>query len=50
MDTSKNNEPFLNTLHHYEVCQKVSIYFDNLCKLPKVTLCFNKCNMWGNGL
>ena len=50
MDTSKNNEPILNTLHHFEVCQKVSINFDTIDKHLKYDTYFNKSYMWGNGL
>jgi hypothetical protein len=50
MDISKKNEPFLNTLHHYGVCQKVSIYFDAANKHLKYDIYFNKSYMWGNGL
>jgi len=50
MDTSRNYEPILNTLYHYEVCQKVSIYFDTYHKALNKALYFIKLHMWGNGL
>ena len=50
MDTSRNYEPVLNTLHHYGVCQKVLIYFDTNYKALNKALCFKKKHMWGNGL
>ena len=50
MDTSSNYEPVMNTLHQFEVCQKVSIYFDTIDKPLKYDIYFNKLNMWGAGL
>jgi hypothetical protein len=47
MAISENNEPVLNTLHHYGVCQKVLIYFDTNRKALDKALCFKKKHMWG---
>ena len=50
MDTSKNYEPFLNTLSQCGVCQKVSNNFNTTSKALDIGLYFNKSYMWGNGL